>query len=518
MNLPFGVQKEFVVFVNGDPPVCIDLEKRVAIRLNEVCLQIMRRYGGCSFHDLLTEMRMRHSWWEIQAALNRLTELAELGLIFTDGYVRRNKERPSFLVSPGFVKNRYRRGILPSIACHTLLRRLAQEADLAAYVGLDEGEDVTEALSVVAPGLHIMRFAPILSYAANAQIPLECDGVLMFTPLHGVDLQFLVDRQWRLVLYIANYGRDTSFESMSVVYATHRPGDVWLFPQFWLEKELRQAFPGVEQLYALPIDVEWNLVAEIPSTRAVKDWLREVLGVGGALSNTMVGVYGVCSEWLTRELAEGDQTRTYIRIASDEHRSEAYHTYTLDGRAQDVESLLRLLRGLDLLVFIAQGPVEPYLLYGSGAVGTPVLLVGCESLPPGLLCGPVHHQATLDCRAIREWIARNVAPVDEDMVRETPETNPCPVSMDRGGVEFLRRWGGCRKDAWGPIRAPRPPSCVFTQHYDPAQGGVTARALSFDPVVEVSLKNSVVSELLLYHSETEVDIVLSHFGKGATEV
>ena len=511
MNMPLGVIKEAFLLQDDDCPIAIDLDKQVVIKLNRVTYQILSQYGQVEFKTILTELRECYSWSEIQAAIVRLMELAEFGLIFTDGNHPIPEQTGSihFVVSPGFIRNRFARSIVSNVAYCALLKNLAQHINLSMFVADDEiVSDFNETFGDCAQ----LGYVPVPSYAAITELPLECNAILMFTPLHPEDLQFLTNRQCPILLFISDYGDTRTFSSLSLAYSSLKENDIWVYPQFWAENLLHSDFLHLQHGYPLPLGVEPSIVEQLPTRTALKSSLSQMFGHDNFHSTSVIGVFGADSDLLVETLAADDPCRVYVHLAGSEKTNARY--YTLDiGDVQEIDVLPHMLKGLDLLIFVAHGTTEAYLLYLASAVGTPVIIVGCGYLPNDPFFAHVRHCPTFDSQEILKCIA-NTLEVPKNRQSEN-EMDPLRlVSWDKTSDQLLTLYRQVNSLVQQPaVRAPRPPSHVFRKYYDPAQKRLQALALSLEGLNNVPLEIGFESEMRQNHTPSEVGIILSHLGK-----
>ena len=511
MNMPLGVIKEAFLLQNDAHPVAIDLDKQVVIKLDRVTHQILSQYGQVEFKTILTELRECYAWSEIQAAIVRLIELAEFGLIFTDGNQPIPEQTCSihFVVTPGFIRNRFARSIVSNVAYCALLKNLAQQINLSMFVPDDEVvADFNEMFGDCAQ----LGYAPVLSHAAITELPLECNAILMFTPLHPEDLQFLTNRQCPILLFISDYGDSRTFSSLSLAYSSLKENDIWIYPQFWIDNLLHRDFPNLQHSYPLPLGVEPSIVEQLPTKTELKSSLSQAFGHNTFHSTPVIGVFGADSDPLIEMLATDDPSRIYIHLAGSEKTNARYYTLDVDD-VQEIDVLPHMLKGLDLLIFVAHGTTEVYLLYLASAVGTPVIIVGCGYLPNHPFFAHVRHCLTLDSQEILKCVESTL-----EVSKNNKSTNEMDylrsVSWDKTSNQLLTLYRQVNSLAQPPtIRAPRPPSHVFRKYYDPAQKGLQALALSLEVLNDVPLEIGFESEMRQNHTPSEVDIILSHLGK-----
>lgn len=475
LNFPFGTIKKTCRLREGTPPVVIDLEKEVCLQVNPLMYQILVQYPQLKFNDLLSELRKRYTWRDIEATVHHLADLAELGIIFTKNETQKTSTpppRPCFTVTPGFILNQNARSVMSNAVYSTLLSNLSKYTHLSGFVpGVPHTSDAQENADTAEgtyPIFKQIRYARYFSYAAVSELPLPCHALMMFTPIHEEDLPFLKNRNCPLLLFASDHDeRESIFNNLSPAYSHLKETDVWFCPHFWLEPEIRKEFPDVPRLIPLPLGVDPLLIDALPAKTELKLSLSQALGNDGLKETPAIGVFGNNGDWLADQLAANDPNRVYLRIAGTQRLLDLHHTFIIEN-ISDADILPDVLKSLDLLIFIASGTVEPHVLSLAAAVGIPTVVVCEEPLPDTPYFGRFYHCDRFDVPTLQE-IIEDV--LENEELSHTVDLDS--ISWDTTSKRILQLYGDIGAKHVGSqdsvITPPRPPEYLFAKFYDPAK-------------------------------------------------
>lgn len=524
LNFPLGYIKKTCLLRDGNPPVVIDLEKEVCLQVNPIMYQILSQYSRCKFNDILEGLRVNYTWSAIEAAVFRLVELAELGVIFTTAENRGAIEPLSgsqFVVSPGFIRNLQSRSLLSNAAYYALLNNLSQHTNLSVLVpespDSSEKQDMDEIEGGTYPFIEKISYTPHFSYAAVANLPLSCDAIVMFAPLHEEDLQFLKRCKVPILLFISDYsGSNSTFNNLSPAYSRLKDTDLWFCPYFWLESKLRGTFSDLHCFEPMPLGVDPRLIRSLPEKTELKGSLSQALENDNFNNTPAIGVFGSDGDWLANHLAENDIKHLYLCIAGGQRTLGQHHSFIIED-VSDIDILPHVLKALDLLIFIARGNVEPYVLSLAAAVGIPTVVVCEEPLPATPYFDRFYHCDRFDVPTLQE-IIEDV--LENEELSHTVDLDS--ISWDTTSKRILQLYGDIGAKHVGSqdsvITPPRPPEYLFAKFYDPAQKKIGTRCTSLNTFRDVPLDVGFVGEMKQYHTMAEISIILSHLGRKPAEI
>ena len=523
LNTPLGTIKSTCLLRDGNPPVVIDLDKEVCLQVDPLMYQILVQYNRFKFNDILEGLRDSHTWFAIEAAVCRLVELAELGIIFTrvkDRIAMESSSQSQFTVSPGFIRNLQSRSLLSNTVYYALLSNLSQYTNLSVLVPgspNDSGERNIEANDSMYPYLERILYAPRFSYTPVAELPSPCDAIVMCTPLHKEDLQFLKNCKCPILLLVDNYdGSCASFNNLSPAYSCLKDTDIWFCPHFWLGPKLRDDFPDLRYLDLLPLGVDPRLIRSLPEKTELKFSLSQALE-NTAFNNTpAIGVFGNDGDWLANQLATNDFQRLYLCIAGTQSARDRHHAFIIED-VSDVDILPHVLKALDLLIFIAEGNVEPYVLSLATAVSIPIIVICDDPLPDDPYFDEIHHCDKFDIPTIQQCI--------EDVLKNgtlSHTVNLDRISWDATSKRILRLYSEASvkhtESQPSVISPPRPPDYLFAKFYDRARKKLGTRCTSLNTFRNIPLDVGFVREMQRHHTRAETSIILSHLGQETPEI
>lgn len=517
LNAPMGLIKSDCLLRGGQPPTAIDLDKGVCIQLDPITYQILAQYNRVKFNDILKGLREDYPWTAIDEAIFRLVGFAELGIIFTapEGLIAsKPTSHPHFVVSPGFIRNLQLRSVLSNAVYYALLSNFSQHADLSVFVpgspntshGQREGSDDS-----IYPLLERIPYTSRFSYATVTELPLYCDAIVMFTPLHEDDLQFLNNCECPVLIFASDYdGSRAAFNNLSPAYSCLKDTDVWFCPHFWLEPQLRDVFPDLPHLYPLVLGVDSRMIRSLPEKTELKFSLSRALENDAFNANPAIGVFGNQGDWLASQLATNDVGRLYLCIAGTQRNPDLHSAFLIED-VEDVDVLPHVLKALDLLIFIAEGNAEPYVVSLAAALGIPIIVVCEDRLPVGLSFDGIYHCEHFDPVTIHQCV--------EEVLKSG--TSPGTVdleslSWDATSQRILQLHINANTAA-AEIRSsviPAPPVSryLFAKFYDPAQKKLGTRCLSLSTFNDVPVEVGFARAMQQFHTVKETNIVLSHLG------
>jgi len=505
-----------------------DLDKGCVVEIDNILLSILDLSETCDNDELYRCLADQYDKADILKAMKKLESFAKIGMFFSGKKAKEisdlPNEPPEFFVSPVYLENLNSFSFVNRLEKYYLLTSLAKQTELFIGANPDMDEQLADLDAI---GIKKVPTRDDNRFSVQP-IPEEGKGILALSMalFEEMAFSFSTDKPVISRIYSDRRIKDDAIQSALAMLSVMRPYDALCLDASWTKNALLKFVSNDKRLQIVQPGVDNNLFKPLNKQFAKKN-------IASAFSN---GLFNDLPIVIILSGLDAEEEASFIGTIANMNQDIAFLVIEptmaserlkqrlsnveifIVNDAQDSDVLPMLFNAAEVMFFPAVLGVSCFLVLCAMSCGLPILTASSYGMPKevgdaGILIETRDSQYGFDLPV--ELISEKIRfllehPTEKDAKKRNAIKQASRFTWEKTASQLIELLKQLLKNRSIEEKFHHALPVLFAHRYNSWDDEATTRAIQLPTLREKPMLDALISELLIDHTQREVEAILSH--------